>query len=653
MADTTWNLLGVDTGGTFTDLVLSKDGQLHIYKVLSTPHMPEQAIIEGMRALGIDLTAALDLIHGSTVATNAVLEGKGAKTAYVSNRGFGDILTLGRQARDDIYDLTPVLQPPPVPQELCLETGGRIDHAGVVIEDLSVQDLSVLQKQLRELAPESVAINFLFSFVDDRFEKAVAEVLENDGYFVSCSSSVLSEQREYERGIATWLNCFVGPVMRRYLMKLSRLLSASNIRVMQSHGKTIQADKAGDHAVNLLLSGPAAGVMAVHQIAALSGYRKALSFDMGGTSTDVSMIDGGVMLTNNGCIRQYPISVPMVDIHTIGAGGSSIAYLDPGGMLRVGPQSAAAVPGPACYGKGGNQPTITDAHLLLNHLPEILGDHLRLDRAAAKRVFAPLADALGMDIAQTAQGVIDIVNEQMTQALYVMSAQRGCDPAEFLLVGFGAAGGLHICTLAENIKIREALVPVYAGVLSALGMLTAEQGLQRSQTVCRLLEQTSADNIENIFQRLAEQADAEMAEQSIAATDRQVLVDLRYQGQWHCLTLQRRPIETLIEDFHCAHEKLHGYRLDVPVELVTAKVQVTAAATLKMDAVLKGYIPAPACADDHRRETADTPLFRRDALGEQVIQGPAIISEMSATTYVKTGWQAHLDKLGNLCLRAI
>ena len=645
-----WQLVGVDTGGTFTDLILYRGQSLYVRKVLSTPRAPAEAIIKGLTALKVDLQSALDLMHGSTVATNAVLERKGARTAYITNRGFADVLTLGRQAREDLYDLTPTPKPPPVPHELCLETGGRITCGGEVLDTLSEQDLAVLKQQLRELAPEAIAINFLFSFIDETFEKAVADALRQEDYFISRSSAVLPEQREYERGIATWLNSYVGPVMTCYLKQLSLQLPSANIRVMQSHGRTIQACQAGNHSVNLLLSGPAAGVTAARQIAALSGHKKALSFDMGGTSTDVAMIDGDITLTNQGQIENYPVSVPMIDIHTVGAGGGSIVYIDEGGLLRVGPQSAAATPGPASYGLGGEQPTITDANLLLNRLPEALGNHLRLNRAAAIKAFTPLARQLAMEVDELASGAIDIVNEQMTRALYLMSAQKGYDPSDFLLVGFGAAGGLHICTLAENMQIRQAIVPAYAGVLSAIGMLTAEQGLQKTQTVCKPLTQNNLDSIKRAFQNLLKQARQEMAEQEIAITDTQLSADLRYQGQWYCLSCQWQSLETLIELFHQTHEKLHGYRLPLAIELVSVKIQVSASVPLPMEAVLKH--PRRDSPPAATSTTSAMPIFWRPELGEQIVQGPAIIAETTATTYVKDNWRAQMDSFGNLHLKS-
>ncbi len=640
-------LLGVDTGGTFTDLLLFDGKKFRAHKQLSTPDAPENAIVEGLRALGLAPAQAPDMVHGSTVGTNAVLEGAGVKTAYITNRGFGDVLTLGRQARPEIYQLTPAPVPPPVAPALCLETGGRIGAHGEVIEDLTPEDIATLQQRLATLAPAAVAINLLFSFVDDRFERAIADALEEAGYFVSRSSRVLAEHREYERGIATWLNSYIGPIMQRYLRRLDALLPAANIAVMQSHGSTIAADKAGGYAVNLLLSGPAGGVIAARHLAAATGARKVLGFDMGGTSTDVALIDGDVCLTTAGRIGPYPIATPMVDIHTIGSGGGSIACIDAGGLLRVGPQSAGAAPGPACYGRGGG-PTVTDANLLLGRLPEQLGDALTLDREAAVRAFAPLAAALGKSVTDTAQGVVDIVNERMGQALKVMSVQKGYDPAEFMLVGFGAAGGLHICTLAAGLKMRKAMVPAHAGVLSALGMLIAPRGLQKSRTVCAGIGDTDQRDVDAVCERLRAEASDEMRAQGIGDFDFAETAELRYRGQLHCLTLERRRLAELEQAFHAAHENLHGYTLDVPVELVTLRVRVFSASPLADANVTDSGDDAPSSALNRR---PDAPaLYRRGDLAGSGVAGPAVIVEATSTVYVERGWHASLDGCGNLQL---
>ncbi|HKJ08516.1 MAG TPA: hydantoinase/oxoprolinase family protein, partial [Gammaproteobacteria bacterium] len=435
-------LLGVDTGGTFTDFVLFDGHRLRVHKVLSTPRAPETAILTGVRELGID-PAGLRVVHGSTVATNAVLEGKGARTVYVTNRGFGDVLTIARQARAELYNLQPPPAAVPVPAELCLETGGRAGADGRAIEGLGDADLARLRAALQALAPEAVAINLLFSFLDDRFER-MAESAVPPGVFVSRSSAVLPEYREYERGVATWLNSYVGPLVQGYLGRLGSALAPASVTVMQSSGDTVDASAAGERSVHLLLSGPAGGLSGAAFVGRAAGSPRLLTFDMGGTSTDVALIDGEPRLTTEGTIGPYPVAVPMVDMHTIGAGGGSIATVDAGGMLQVGPQSAGADPGPACYGAGGSEATVTDANLVLGRLlPDaFLGGAMELDVGAAQRAVGRLARVMDVSVERAAAGIVQVANEHMAQALRVISVQRGVDPRTLVLTSFGGAGGL-------------------------------------------------------------------------------------------------------------------------------------------------------------------------------------------------------------------
>ncbi|ESQ16479.1 MAG: hypothetical protein N838_26330 [Thiohalocapsa sp. PB-PSB1] len=388
-------LLGIDTGGTFTDFVLWQNGHMRTHKLLSTPDAPERAILQGVAELGLE-PAGLLVIHGSTVATNAVLEGKGARTAYITNRGFADLLTIGRQARASLYDLQPPARPAPVPAALCIETGGRYRADGTLLEPLSANDLVDLRAKLLRLAPQSVAINLLFSYLDDSAERAIADALPA-GLFIARSSQVLPLIGEYERGIATWLNARVGPVVEGYIKRLQQELPGARLAVMQSSGETVAADQIAGQAVRLLLSGPAGGLVGAGFVARSAGIGRLLTFDMGGTSTDVALVDGAPRLTTEGRVADWPVAVPMVDMHTIGAGGGSIARMDAGGALLVGPESAGAHPGPVCYNRGGRQPTVTDANLVLGRLrPEaFLGGRMRLDPNAARLALERLGTELG------------------------------------------------------------------------------------------------------------------------------------------------------------------------------------------------------------------------------------------------------------------
>ena len=648
-------LLGVDTGGTFTDLVvIHEDGSLQVHKVLSTPAVPEEAILRGVDELALK-AGELRMIHGSTVATNAVLEGKTARVAYITSSGMGDVLSIGRQARRELYNLQPPLVRSPVPAEYCLEVAARRTADGEVLEALDDAALSDLRERLLKLAPEAVAINLLYAFLDDGDEKRLAAVVP-EGVFVSRSSAVLPEYGEYERGITTWLNAGVGPLLQGYLGRLCAGVSPAPVSVMQSSGETVSAAQAGQRGVHMLLSGPAGGLAGAAYLGELAGHDRLLSFDMGGTSTDVALIDGEPVLTTDGRIGDYPLCVPSVDMHTIGAGGGSLARVDAGGALQVGPESAGASPGPACYGAGGEQATVTDANLLLGRLlPDaFLGGRMRLDEAAARVALERLGEQLGVSAETAAEGVVRIANEHMARALRVISVQRGLDPREFVLCCFGGAGGLHVCALAETLGMRRALVPVHAGVLSALGMLAAPRGRQLSQTLSKVLSTLDDAQIEQAFEPLEARGRAELREEGLSDVQMVVerMLDMRYSGQSHAFTLPWRGAQASGEAFEAAHERRYGHRLEQPVELVNVRVG------------LRGPRPRPAlarlAAGEPRAEAPSTalvpggrrvPVWPREMLvAGQLIQGPALVTETVSTTWVAPGWRLSVDEWGSLHL---
>ncbi len=637
--------LGIDTGGTFTDFVLWQNGGIRVHKVLSTPAAPEQAILQGIIELGLE-PDGLRVVHGSTVATNAVLEGKGVKTVFVTNRGFADLLTIGRQNRRQLYELQPLPESPPVSPELCLETGGRISAQGEILEPLTDTDLEQLCAQIACLQPRSVAINLLFSWMDGDGEKRIAEALPGD-LFISRSSVVLPEIREYERGMATWLNAWIGPLVQGYVERLQAGLPGCRLSVMQSSGDTVAAHQAGEQAVRMLLSGPAGGLVAA---AFVAGQSRLLTFDMGGTSTDVALIDGQPRLTSEGHIAGYPVAVPMVDMHTIGAGGGSIAWLDKGGMLQVGPESAGADPGPACYGNGGCKPTVTDANLVLGRLraDAFLGGKMPLDEAAAKQAVQQLADVMGCSMRQAASGIIELANEHMVRALRTISVQRGIDPQGFTLVSFGGAGGLHVCALAEALGLQQAMVPVYGGVLSALGMLVARPGRQLSRTWQVSLQSISSAAIDEKLDELARQGIAALAEEGVAANQcsLQPSLDCRYTGQSYTLNIPWQHLQQSEEAFHAQHRVRYGHSMELPVELVNLRMAVTGPAP---DLVL-GAVDSAAInvVDEDIQGVKHHP--RVGLVPGEIIKGPAIISEQIATTWLAAGWRCRVDEVGNLLL---
>lgn len=649
-------ILGVDTGGTFTDFVLLDRQRLRTHKVLSTPASPEAAILQGIDELGLNgRLGELFLVHGSTVATNAALEGKGVRTVFITNRGLGDMLSLGRQARGALYDLQPPETAPPVPRELCLETGGRLAADGSVVESLSEEELTRLAAEVERLGPEAVAINLLFSFRDDRFERAVERAMPG-GLFVSRSSEVLPEYKEYERGVATWLNAWVGPLVEGYIRRLRAGTEPARVAVMQSSGNTIEAERAGRQAVRMLLSGPAGGLAGARFVGEVAGRERLLTFDMGGTSTDVALIDGELRLTTEGRIGPYPVGVPMVDMHTIGAGGGSIAYMDEGNLLQVGPESAGASPGPACYGAGGTAPTVTDANVVLGRLrPDaFLGGGMRLDHHAAVEAVQRVARPLGLSTEAAAEGIIRVANEHMARALRVMSVQRGIDPKGLTLASFGGAGGLHVCALAEALRMSHAMVPVHAGVLSALGMLAGRRGRQLSRTVTGPLSDWSVTGLEKLFGELAGSGEVALRQEGIAPAEIEITrsLDLRYPGQSYTLNVPWQGTEGSTAAFHEAHQQRFGHRLDMPVELVNVRVAVQGPEpSWRLESAPARAKPRPMGRATLVGLDAPVDVWRREALCVgQVIGGPALVTETVSTTYIAPQWDAYVDPHGNLLL---
>lgn len=662
-------LLGIDAGGTFTDFVLVRleyKASIEVYKTLSTPDAPERAIIDGIRAMGLEphlADGSLRLVHGSTVATNAVLEGKLARTAFITNHGFADMLQLARQTRPELYALETPAVPPPVPRELCFEIGGRVAADGSVVSPLAESDIDKLVAQLEQQEPEAIAINLLFSFLDDRFERkieAAIHAMEGER-FVSRSSAVLPEYKEYERGIATWLNAALGPVISRYLNELLKNLSGTALQVMQSSGETMSANSAAQSAVNLLLSGPAGGLTAIAYLSEQLNKARFISFDMGGTSTDVALLDGAIRTSNESTIARYPIAVPMVDMETIGAGGGSIAYVDTGGMLQVGPRSAGANPGPACYDKGGEEPTVSDANLVLGRLQldAALAGDLELNLEAARASIEPLALQIGMSIEETALGIIDIANEHMAKAIRLISVNKGFDPKDFVLASFGGAGGLHVCALAEAMGMSDAIVPVHGGVLSALGMVVAEQGRQFSKTLNHQAQEQEVQGetqqqIEKQFLQLESQGVEQLALEGLSrsALTSKRSADLRYQGQSYTLNVDWHSLSDALTAFEHLHQQRYGYTHDVPIELITIRVQVSAQ-SIPFD--LPRLNREQTCNNNlHCKVYGETEsaklVARSDLQAEDAISGPAIITEYSATTFVASGWAARVDEFGNLVL---
>lgn len=657
--------IGVDTGGTFTDLVLLGDGALRVHKVRSTPADPSRAILQGIREIieqhglapaGGGWPAGLDVVHGSTVATNALLERRGARVALVATAGFEDVLRIGRQTRRELYNFFVEDRRPLVDPALTFGVAERMTAAGEVLVPLDVEAVEALAARLRDAGVESVAVCFLHAYVNDAHERAAAERIERAGLTVSASSRVLPEYREFERWSTTVVNAYVTPIMARYLERLEASLGGARLRIMQSNGGSISAARARAASVQTILSGPAAGAVGAHAVASAAGFPRAIAFDMGGTSTDVTLIDGAIGVTTESTVGDFPVRLPIIDIHTVGAGGGSIAYLDSGGAIRVGPRSAGAEPGPACYGQG-TELTVTDANLLLGRLdPEFfLGGRMRLDVERARRVARDLAGRAGLDPMELAHGVVRVANANMERAIRVVSVQRGYDTRDFALVAFGGAGGMHACEIADTLDIATVVVPRHAGVLSALGMLLAEVTRDYSQSVLRPVAEVDARWIAERFAPLEVQAAADLRAEGFDGPRVRLerALDLRYVGQSYEITV---PFASdFREAFDRRHAQLYGYaNPGRPAEIVNLRLKavgVTDKPVLPRATRLSERLPDPV-----RVRTAwfggrrhETPVFVVETLEAGASgEGPALLAGAQATTVVPPHYRFRIDAFGNI-----
>ena len=623
--------IGIDAGGTFTDFViLHDDGRLESFKLRSSRSAPAQVILEGLRRIAAPRGA--DVVHGSTVATNALLERKGARTAFVTTEGFADLVRIGRQNRSRLYDLTPPLKRHLVPRALCFGVGERTYFDGAIARTPLAGELHRLRAKLRRAGVEAVAICFLHAYQNSVNERAAVAALQGLGY-VCASHEVSPEFREFERASTTVINAYVGPLMDAYLAELDRG-AKQRISILQSNGGFITAREARRHAVRTILSGPAGGVVGAAAVARAAGFKRALTFDMGGTSTDVSLSEAAPRLTTEAYVDGFPVRVPMVDIHTVGAGGGSIARVDEGGLLRVGPESASADPGPACYGTG-RQPTVTDAHVLLGRIAadQFLAGEIRIHKERALAAIKPLAAALRINSIAAAAGILRVANANMERAIRVVSIERGHDPRDFPLVAFGGCGGLHACEIAEGLGISTVIVPEYAGALSALGMLLAD----------RVRDYSAGALGADIEQRFVALERAARRDMPGAAIER--LADVRYAGQSYELTIPWGA------SFHAAHQRAYGYADPArPTEIVT--VRVRAAIETSKPAWHRIVSRARSVPAERRVFTGGKwltlPVYLRDALPRASRRGPALVLDYGATTLIPQGWKFHIDSTGNL-----
>ncbi len=677
--------IGIDIGGTFTDFVIFSpaSGKISTFKLPSTPHDPSEAVQQGIKKISNQITdlhnssgTNFSIIHGSTVATNALLERKGAATALITTRGFKDVIQIGRQNRPDLYDFATTPPEPLIPSELRFELEERIDQNGEVLTELDANQVDKLIYEITQQPTnfESIAVVFLFSFANPRHEQIVTKKLRAADYFVSASHEILPEYREYERTSTTAVNAYVSPVLDRYLKRVQENLPANTpLQIMQSNGGSISVTEARKSGVRCILSGPAGGVVGCQYIGGLaheafhSPNLRLLTFDMGGTSTDVSLIDGQPQVTSEAEVGGLPIRVPMLDIHTIGAGGGSIAKFDAGGVLRVGPESAGADPGPACYGKslsGKHQAgsarygTVTDANLLLGRIPpdRFLGGEMSLYHELAEAAISQLADQLSLPLMDTALGIVEIANAHMERALRVISVERGHDPRTFTLLSFGGAGSLHAVDLARRLRIPQVLIPPYAATLSAFGMLAADVVKDYTQTVM-LPGDTPISELQSQTSILMERATREI--QAEGFTDSRICLepalDMRYRGQSYELPIPFT--EQIAESFHEIHRQTYGYqRLGAELEIVNLRVRgVGLVASPQISAQPLGSTDPSSALIEYRavvlaaNQKDEISFYHGEALQPgNLIPGPAIIVRDDTTILIGENDMAKVDAFSNL-----
>ena len=669
------SIIAVDTGGTFTDVVAVVGGRRRVAKVPSTPDDPARAVLTAIRQVLGDGSShsqgsrPFTLVHGSTVATNTLLERTGARVGLVTNRGFEDVIEIGRQNRPQLYAVVGHRPPPLVHRDDRHGVAGRLGPGGEEIEPLDGQELASLADRLKGV--EAVAICCLHSYADPAHEERIAQAVATLGLPVSVSARLLPEYREFERTATTVVNAYVAPRMERYLGRLASESGARHVRIMGSGGGAIPVDRARRDPVHTVLSGPAGGVMGALRVAREAGFRDILTFDMGGTSTDVSLCPGTPLHTREFVTAGVPIAIPMIDILTVGAGGGSIAQLDAGGALRVGPRSAGADPGPVSYGRGGRQVTVTDAHVWLGRLPPdlFLGGRTQLDRSAVEDPLSALADRMDTTPEEAAAGIIDVADTAMEGALRVISVERGHDPADFTLVPFGGAAGLHAVALAERLGIPRLLVPPGPGVLSALGMLVSPVRKDAARSVLFGDAGGPDDRVASVLAELEREALVAMVQEGLSAEEVTLrrLADVRYAAQSYELTV---PADGWAGRFHRAHAARYGFaREGAALELVTLRVEATgpepelntiaahpADPIGAAEAGSHGSAPT-AESGPARRVWLDgewseaRPVARVGLKPGATVQGPAIIHEYSATFWLPAGWTAEVLGDGSLLAR--
>jgi len=640
--------VGVDTGGTFTDFVLIDGDKVVTHKVLSTPSDPSRAVIKGLFEL-LGEVRDIEVIHGTTVATNTLLERKGACVALLTTKGFEDVIEIGRQNREKLYDIFWDRPKPLVAREFRLGVRERVSFDGKVLRKVAIDDLRRIYGKLKRLKVDCIAISFLHSYANPLNEEKAESFLSSLGIPISTSSKLVPEFREYERTSTVVANSYLLPRVSLYMKNLEGELSGCRVSVMQSSGGLISPEQAAKEPVRILLSGPAGGVVGGFRIAEAMGYSKVITYDMGGTSTDVALCDGSLRFTTETVIDGVPIKIPMVDVVSIGAGGGSIAYFDAGGALKVGPVSAGADPGPACYGRG-EFVTVTDANVVLGRiLPDwFLGGKMKIFPERTFSAFKKLLSGREIPLKELAEGVVRVANANMERALRVVSVERGFDPRDFALLSFGGAGGLHACELAAGLGIKTVIFPKNPGVLSALGMLMADSFKDYSFTTFFTSKSLSKESLERSFRMLEERAYRDFPATRIRF---ERFVDARYRRQSHEITIPYG--KDVVNAFHRAHKRLYGYaKPESEVEIVTLRVR----AIERRNRIELPLLNKAAGEVRFRKERvffkgSEIELrcyIREDFFSGFKFQGPALVVEDTSTLFIPPEFRCEVDDWGNI-----
>jgi N-methylhydantoinase A len=671
--------LGIDVGGTFTDFVVYDEttAELVVGKTASTPPDYSQGMLTGVSKLTLDLSEVSRLVHGTTIATNTILERSGAVAAVITTRGFRDILEVGRGdrlLRSNLYNVKAVRPDPLVPRSLRFAVDERTLYDGTVLRDVQVGDVEAIVLNARKRGVEAIAVCFLHSYANGMNERVAKETIQRtaDGLFVCTSSEVLPEYREYERFSTTLLNVYVGPRVGRYLWSLGAALKGrgylGDVTIMTSNGGTMGLQRAGEYPVQSVLSGPAAGVIGAVFVAAEAGCPNIVTYDMGGTSTDVCLVrDMDIPMVTEGSIGAFPNKVPQIEINSVGAGGGSIGWVDDGRFLMVGPQSAGALPGPACYGRGGTEPTVTDANVLLGRLKSsVLAGEIRLDADLARAAVDGLARRLdGMDTLRMAEGIVKLAVAKMVGAIKEVSVMRGHDPRDFVLFAYGGAGPMHATLIARELSIARVVVPPFPGNFSAFGLLVASIRHDYVRTILIPTSSTTVGFVHALFDTMRQEAKAQLGMEGFGeeALRFDAQLDMRYAGQAFELSVPFGHDLTSMADldraFYAAHERRYAHYVEEPVEIVNCRLTAYGVGPKPRfrSSADASWTLASALAEDRQvyfeGSFLRTPVFRRDLLPvDTVLPAPAIIEELGATTIVTPGFMCAVDRFGNLVLES-